>query len=164
MYIRVPHKCEEFTFPYRSTSICSVHRDNTKTPDDFRNYFSSCYGSFIAKTSSTKIGYATFKLALPAFLIAFCMALQPELCVIGSVGNILLVIVFCLLSVFAMAVGLEGYLKVALPIWRRVLWSIAGILLILPGLTTSIPGLVLIVLLVVTGKNLLHRKKEKSCA
>lgn len=54
-----------------------------------------------------------------------------------------------------------GYLKVALPIWRRVLWSIAGLLLILPGLTTSIPGLVLMVLLVVTDKHLLHREKEK---
>ena len=109
----------------------------------------------IADEKATKIGFTAFRMALPAFLIAFCMCLQPELVMIGNWYDIILVTAFCILGVFCMAVGLQGYMLHEVIIWRRVLWCAAGVLLILPELYTSLPGLALAVILVITEKDVL---------
>lgn len=113
----------------------------------------------IAEESSVKIGYAAWYIALPSFLIAFCMALQPELCLIGSASSIILTILFCLAGVSSMAIGLQGYVTYHLPIWRRVIWAVAGLLLIMPQLSTSLIGLAMVIVMIVSDKKILFAKK-----
>ena len=109
----------------------------------------------IAGEKSSTIGYTAFRMALPAFLIAFCMCLQPELVMIGTWYDIALVTLFCMLGVACMAVGLQGYMLHEVQLWRRILWCSAGVLLILPELYTSLPGLALAIILVLTEKDVL---------
>ena len=118
----------------------------------------------IAKESSSKIGYCAFYISIPAMLVAFCLAFQPELCLIGSVPNIILAIVFCVLGTFAMATGLQGFLKYKLPVWRRALWSIAGFFMILPERNSSYIGVAAMALLILTDFNIMRYGKKKAAA
>lgn len=95
----------------------------------------------IANASSTKIGFAAWKMAIPAFLIAFCMAFQPALVMIGTWYQIIITSLFCIAGVFSMTVGLQGYLSAKVPMIRRIAWTCSGILLIIPGIITSLTGL-----------------------
>lgn len=115
----------------------------------------------IAKESSSKIGYCAFYVAIPALLVAFCLAVQPELCLIGTIPSIILAIVFCLIGVFAMCVGLQGFLVYQLPVWRRVLWAAAGCCMILPERISSYIGVAFVVLLLLTDMRVLSSWKNK---
>ena len=114
----------------------------------------------IADESSVKIGYSAWYIALPSFLIAFCMILQPELCLIGNFGDIVVTIIFCIAGVTCMAIGLQGYVNYQLPIWRRIFWSIAGVLLIMPQLSTSLCGTAIAIVMVLTDKHIRLFKKN----
>lgn len=116
----------------------------------------------IAKESSSKIGYCAFYISIPALLVAFCLAVQPELCLIGSLPSILLAIMFCVIGVFSMSVGLQGFLIYKLPVWRRVLWAVAGCCMILPERISSYIGIALTILLIVSDKNILMGFKKKT--
>ena len=80
---------------------------------DVRYYASGCNGlqfaaAPIAGESAVKIGISAFKMAMPSFLIAFCLAIQPELVMIGSAVNIVFVVFICLAGVLSMSVGFAG--------------------------------------------------------
>lgn len=106
----------------------------------------------IAQESASKIGFAAWKMALPSFLIAFCMALQPQLVMMGTWYQILEVVFFCTGGVFCLAVGIQGYMNQKVAIWRRIIWSIGGLLMIIPGLVTSLLGLVITIIMYATEK------------
>jgi TRAP-type uncharacterized transport system fused permease subunit len=81
-------------------------------------------------------------MALPAFLIAYCMAFQPAIILIGPWSKIIMSVIFCFCGVFCMTLGLQGYFAGKIPAWRRVVWTVAGIMLIAPELISSVVGLV----------------------
>jgi TRAP-type uncharacterized transport system fused permease subunit len=109
----------------------------------------------IAEESATKIGYTAWGMALPAFIIAFCMALQPELVLIGSWFNILKVLFFCICGIFCVAIGTQGYMRQKVTLLRRAIWLVAGILLIYPGLVSSLAGLAIGVVMLFTERGFL---------
>lgn len=76
----------------------------------------------IAQESAVKIGFSAFKMATPSFLVAFCLAIQPELVMIGSAGEILFSVFICIAGVLCMAIGLQGYLAENESLIRRLLW------------------------------------------
>lgn len=115
----------------------------------------------IAGESAVKIGITAFKMAMPSFLIAFCLAIQPELVMIGSAVNIVLVVVICLAGVLSMSVGLQGYLFQNESIIRRIAWVAGGVLLILPQKPLTIMGIVIALALVITEKNFWKYVKVK---
>lgn len=116
----------------------------------------------IAQDSAVKIGFSAFKMAAPSFLIAFCLAIQPELVMIGSVGKILFSIFICVAGVLCMAIGLQGYFTENEILVRRLIWVAAGILLILPQLPLTIAGASLSAGLLCTEKNLWAGLKKKA--
>lgn len=97
----------------------------------------------IAEESAAKIGFTAFKMALPAFLIAFCFGFQPELVMIGSWYGIAFAFVNCVLGVVAMSIGIQGYLDQKISAWNRILWIFAGVLLILPQIPLTITGYII---------------------
>ena len=118
----------------------------------------------IANEKATRIGFTAFKMALPAFLVAFCFVFQPELVMVGSWYNILFVLVNCVLGVMAMAVGIQGYIKRRIGPFTRILWILAGILLILPPLYLTITGYVIWAVLYLMSRKGLHQKANAASA
>ena len=116
----------------------------------------------IAQESSSKIGYCAFYVAIPALLVAFCLAVQPELCLIGTVPNVIVAIIFCLIGVFAMSVGLQGFLVYKLPVWRRVLWAAAGCVMILPERISSYIGIAMVIILILSDRQIIASFRKKA--
>ncbi len=116
----------------------------------------------LANESAVKIGLTAFNLAIPSFLVAFCLAIQPELVMLGSPLGIVTVFIICVAGVICLAVGLQGYFFGNQNIIRRVLWIAAGILLILPQVPLTIAGIILTVLLLATEKGLWKYLKGRS--
>ena len=106
----------------------------------------------IAEEGAGKIGMTAFKMALPAFLIAFCFGFQPELLMIGSWYSIVFVFVNCVLGVAGMSIGIQGYINHKVNIPERILWVVGGILLILPQIALTIAGYVLVVILYIRAR------------
>lgn len=106
----------------------------------------------IAEEGAGKIGMTAFKMALPAFLIAFCFGFQPELLMIGSWYGILFVFVNCVLGVAGMSIGIQGYINHKVNIPERILWVVGGILLILPQIALTIAGYVLVAILYISAR------------
>lgn len=97
----------------------------------------------IAGASASGIGFTAWKMALPAFLIAYCMAFQPAIILIGPWSQIIMSVIFCFCGVFCMTLGLQGYFAGKIPTWRRLIWTVAGIMLIAPEVISSVVGFVL---------------------
>jgi UPF0716 family protein affecting phage T7 exclusion len=57
-----------------------------------------------------------------------------------------------MLGVFSLSVGVIGHLKTEVPLFRRGVYMIAGIILIKPGLLTDVIGAGLFVVLVLVHK------------
>lgn len=107
----------------------------------------------IAQASGAKIGYKAWKIALPLFLIGYCIPLAPSLCLQGTFVEILQSAVFCLIGSVSFAIGMEQQLVHAIKWWRAVLYCVAGVLMILPETITSLIGLGIVVLLLVSEKD-----------
>lgn len=106
----------------------------------------------IAKEGAAKIGIIAFKMALPAFLIAFCFGFQPELLMIGSWYSIAFVFINCVLGVVGMSVGIQGYINRSVNMPKRILWVVGGVLLILPQLPLTIAGYILVIVLYLSNR------------
>lgn len=95
--------------------------------------------------SVMKTGMKATKLALAGFLIPFLFIYGPEVLLIGSVGDILIVSVTALIGIYALAVASIGYFFTKCTMWERALCLVIGILLVAPHVTLSVLGLVGIV-------------------
>lgn len=107
----------------------------------------------IAGASGAKIGFKAFKIALPLFLIGYCLALNPALCLAGSVTDIVSIAIFCLCGTISASIGFERWLVHEVVLWRSVLYVLAGIVLIFPEIISSLIGLAVFVILFVTEKD-----------
>ena len=108
----------------------------------------------IAGAPASRIGYTAWMMALPSFIIAFCMVLQPELVLIGSWYNILKVIFFCVCGVFCLTVGIQGCLLRKVSPLRRIVWMVGGVLLIIPGIVTSLAGALICIVMALSEKGM----------
>lgn len=107
----------------------------------------------IAGASGAKIGFKAWKMALPLFLIGYCLALNPALCLVGTAPSIISITIFCLCGTISATIGFERFLVHEVSLWRGVLYVVAGIALIFPETISSIIGLALFVVLFVTEKD-----------
>lgn len=94
-----------------------------------------------------KTGIKAFQIAIPSFIIPYFFAFDSSLLLIGSIKNIILVVLGGLVGSFLIATSTVGYFRRNLVIWERVLIFIAGICLIIPEGITDVIGLVFSVLL-----------------
>ena len=95
----------------------------------------------LSGSSTNEVGWAAFKLALAGFIVPFFFIYSPAMllqadsnliiawaCATGLIGTLLL------------AISIEGYLYLQLPIVLRVLFFVAALTLIEPGLKTDCIG------------------------
>jgi TRAP transporter 4TM/12TM fusion protein len=101
--------------------------------------------------STTKVGYAAFRLALAAFIIPFFFIYNPAMLLIAdSSMTIVWATITALFGTYLLALALEGYFLVHLPMWTRFISFVAAILLMTPGLSTDLIGAALVAIMGVT--------------
>jgi TRAP transporter 4TM/12TM fusion protein len=99
-------------------------------------------GAGLAGAKSSQVGWTAFKLALAGFIVPFFFIYSPAMLLIAdSTSQIIFAAVTGLAGTALLAVGVEGYLTIKLPIWLRPVFLAAAFLLITPGLTTDLIGL-----------------------
>ncbi len=102
-------------------------------------------GSAIAKGNPFKTGVNASKLAIAAFLVPYMFALNPKLIMIGGTfAEALPMILTALVGLFGIGGGLIGYLNAPIKSYWRLLLIAGGLGLLIPGTTSDLVGVVLI--------------------
>jgi len=104
-------------------------------------------GAAIAQANPMKTAITSTKLAIGAFIVPYIFALNPAMLFIDtSISEIITITITSLIGMFAVSSSLEGYLMCKMPWYQRIVILVGGILLIYPGLTTDIIGIILVIL------------------
>lgn len=102
-------------------------------------------GSAISGGNPIRTGIIATRLAITAFIIPYMFVLNPSMLLIdASPLQVVQFIATSLIGMFAIAGGLEGFMKRKLPIWQRILAVCGGLMMIDPKLLTDIIGIVII--------------------
>lgn len=102
----------------------------------------------IAGSNPTKTGFMAWKLGLTAFIVPFVMVYNPGLLGIGSFIQIFRAIIFALISVYALASSLEGYLlfkKVNFFPWRILLIVVVATVIFPNNMMINLFGIILFI-------------------
>ena len=121
-----------------------------------------------ASISEAKImptALAAFRFSLVGFTLPFMFVYRPELLLMNASGgeplimHVVIAVSAAVGGVFALAIGVTGYFKTALPWWMRVLAFVSATLLLAPnlggpqiGLMVNIGGAVLLGVVVVLNR------------
>ncbi len=107
-------------------------------------------GAAISGGNPIRTGVIATRLAITAFIIPYIFVLNPAMLLINtSVFNVIQIVITSSIGMFAIAGGLEGYMKKKLPWWQRIIAITGGLGMIDPNLTTDFFGLLLILIVVV---------------
>ncbi len=107
-------------------------------------------GSAIAKSSPIKTGVNATKLAIGAFVVPYIFAMTPSMLLMNEgILNAIVVIVTSIIGIFAIAAALSGYVLKKTNVIETILFIVGGLTLLVPGWTTDIIGIVLVVLAMV---------------
>jgi len=104
-------------------------------------------GAALAGARPMKTGFTAMRLAVVLYFIPFFFVFNPSLIMQGPVLEIVYLFGLCLVGIWILASGLEGYLlKVGrLDLWSRVLLVAGGFLIAFPNWWTTIIGAALTV-------------------
>jgi TRAP transporter 4TM/12TM fusion protein len=100
--------------------------------------------SGIAGSPPLKTAWTAMVLAFAGFIVPFMFVYGPPLLLVGSVGEIALVVCTGVAGVTALAASTMGYLERDLVIWERVLLGVGAVALIFPDLITDACGLLVL--------------------
>ncbi len=120
-------------------------------------------GSAIAKSNPLKTGVTATRLAITAFIVPYIFAFSPEMLIIGSDKpwyEIVLLVITALCGIYIISAGMEGYMFKHMSWLERILALAGGLCMIIPGITTDVVGLTLIILVFVIQK--IGAKKEQA--
>lgn len=112
----------------------------------------------VAKTDPFATGWRAFRMGLAGYIVPFLFVLNPVLLLQGKAGEVALAAVTGTIGVACLCVGLEGYFRRPLALLPRVLLLGAAFNLMIPGLTTDLVGLALI--LAAWGSSRLMKQKS----
>lgn len=100
----------------------------------------------IAGCSPTKTGIRAFRLAICAFILPYLFVYNQTLLGQGAWYDILWSVLSALVGVYCLACGQEGFFyKWKLAGWERLVLIVGALALVVPGLTTDVIGLILLV-------------------
>ena len=104
------------------------------------------------------------RLAIVAYIVPFFFVYQPVLLFKGNAVELVNAFVTAVIGVVALSGALTRYLFIrSIPLWEAVLIGIGGLLLLYPGWTSDVIGLVLLVpSTAITLMILLRRRQTKS--
>jgi len=99
----------------------------------------------MAGASWLKVGWFSFRLALPAFIIPFAFAYDPSILLQGSLASALINIITSTIGIVAMGAGTMGYLIKPVNWYQRILLVASSIFLIYPDAMMGVIGLAILV-------------------
>lgn len=103
----------------------------------------SFVGAGIAKADPVKTGWVAFGIALPCFIVPFIFIYNPGLLLFGSVIDIVVSVVFGVLTIYCLAIAIQGYHRKNLDFVNRSFMVIAALLLIPSNISINLLGLLL---------------------
>lgn len=103
----------------------------------------------IAGSDFNQTGWASFKMAMPSFIVPFFFALNPALLLDGSTTEIIRCSITAALGVWLISTAVMNWMNGRLPWYARVVLLVAAALLIDGGLLTDVIGLVVLVAMLV---------------
>lgn len=102
-------------------------------------------GAAIAKSDPFRTGLNAVKLAIAAFIVPFIFVFNNKMLLIGAQWyDVVQISVTSVIGMIGVAAALEGYLTRHAHLLQRLLFLAGGLLLIEPGLTTDIVGILLV--------------------
>ncbi|MBA2132730.1 TRAP transporter permease [Capillibacterium thermochitinicola] len=102
-------------------------------------------GAAISGGNPLRTGVIATRLAIAAFIVPYMVVLNPAMLLINaSLYQIVQFTITSLAGMFALAGGLEGFMRDKLSTWQRILAVGGGLLLIHPDLLTDLIGLAMI--------------------
>lgn len=110
----------------------------------------------LAQADPLQVGFNAIRLGIIGFVIPYLFVYDPGLVLIGSPGHIAEVVFTAVVGVVMLAGGFQGWLLRKAMLLERVGLVIAGLLMIIPGLTTDLIALVIGV--IVVASQLMHAR------
>ena len=87
------------------------------------------------------------KLAIAAFIVPYIFVVSPELLLIGgSTETIILSVITALFGMIGISSSMMGYLAARSTALERIIQFVAGFMMLVPGIYTDIPGIILLAL------------------
>ena len=101
--------------------------------------------SGISGAEPMKTGFNATRLAFAAYLVPYIFATAPALVLVNVTGfEIVKALLTAFVGMVGLAGGLTGFFLIPSRWWERVLLAIGGVMLVDPGTTTDIIGIVLV--------------------
>lgn len=109
-------------------------------------------------------GVNASKLAIAAFIIPYIFVLSPELLMINATPTgILWAVATAIIGMVGLSSAMIGYLYYYSTWYERIILFASGLLMIIPGIVTDVPGLMLFMLILV-GQKARKAKLERDAA
>lgn len=107
------------------------------------------------------VGWRAVKIGFSLFIIPFFFAINPALLGIGSFFEVFTTAITGLIATIIIPAAIEGWFVKEMKMFERVLFFVAGALLLTPGTTTDIIGFVLMLPILFIQKPFLSRRAGK---
>lgn len=105
-------------------------------------------GAGIAKANPMKTGVNATKLAIAAFLVPYIFVMNPQMLLFNiNFVSFIWMLITSLVGIIAVASAVNGWFLTRTLWYERILGFVGGLLLIDPGITTDIIGIVLVAIL-----------------
>lgn len=106
-------------------------------------------GSAIAKSNPMKTAFNASRLAIAVFIVPYVFCFSPALLIIDTnAAEVARIAITSLIGIFGVSAGLEGFLKREMSIFVRIIFVVAGVLLIIPSMITDVIGIAAIIVAV----------------
>ena len=103
-------------------------------------------GSAIAHSNPLKTGVTATRIAITAFIIPYVFAFNPDMLLVdGSLVSAIVITISAFIGMLGIATGMEGFMTTKLNIIQRIMCLLGGIFLIIPGSSTDLIGIILVI-------------------
>ena len=117
----------------------------------------------IAKSNPNQTGFTSFRMGIVAYIIPFIFLLNPAILLEGAAMDVILAAATAILGVFCLTGAIEGYMFKYWSMVSRLLLGAGALMMMIPGTTTDLIGIGLVVLAFVLDK-LIFKPQPKNPA
>lgn len=114
----------------------------------------------LARADMFKTGRSAFVIGIAGFVVPFMFLFNPELIMIGSPLEILISFAIAILTVFILAMAVEGFFLTRLSLIERLLCFIGAFLLIGQDYIRVIISVTIVLLIYIKQRSALYKRKE----
>lgn len=114
--------------------------------------------------SVMSVGWKSIKIGFTLFIIPFFFAVNPALLGVGSFFEVFSAAVTGWIATIILPAAIEGWFAKRMKVIERLLFAVAGIVLLIPGTFTDVIGFLLMLPVLLIQKPKLLKRKEKSLA